>query len=73
MKLYRNFDTATALDTATFANSGTDLQQEIRYSAKLAAVKVVIEDDSSTAGLAINGYTMIVAAKAGLRPIATRI
>ena len=73
MKLYANFDTLTALSSVNFANTGTDLKQELRYSAKLAAVKVVIEDDSSTAGLAINGYTMIVAAKAGLRPITTKM
>lgn len=73
MALYKNFDESTPLIVANFADTGTVLQQELRYSAKLGAMKLIIEDASTTAGLKISGYTAIVAAKAGLRPSSTRM
>jgi len=71
--LYQNYDDTTPFLTKNLLNASGVLDQMLRYSSKLAALKVVITDPSPTAGLKVSGYTAIIGPKTGLRKQAPRI
>jgi hypothetical protein len=76
LSLYRELDDsapflAKAIPEFRFTNDVLD--DMLRYSSKVSALKVLIQDGSTTAGLKVNGFTVIIGPKQGLRKQAPRI
>ena len=70
MDLFKNFE-AGALADVTLATTPGVLERELRYSAKFGAVKIQVSDGGSTTGrLSLSGMTIVMAVKAGLKPVA---
>lgn len=71
--LYNELGTQLAVASTAVAAPGV-LDLELRYTSKLGGVKLVLQDNSpATAGFAISGYAMVIAAKSGLKRAPTRM
>lgn len=68
VRLYRNFDDATAFVDESCA-PGALWDWETRYSAKLSALKVRLDESSLTAGPKMTALAMILGVKAGLKKL----
>lgn len=70
LALYKDF-TPTVLTSDVASGPVGVIDRELRYSAKLAALRAVITDSGSTTGvLRVSGLTLVLGVKAGLKPVA---
>lgn len=68
--LFKDFDTSTPMTAPQTVTPGTLWDWEVRYSAKVAALKVRIAYTSSNAGAKMSDVVVEYVTKTGLRPLA---